>query len=161
MTAETKSANFFPKPARDPMKDEHYMRLALRQAADAAEAGDVPIGAVIVHEGRIIGQAHNQVELLKDPTAHAEIIAITQASNALGDWRLENAVLYVTKEPCPMCSHAIRLARIGRLVFGAPDPRSLEIFPPPQRTSGILEPECREQLQRFFKRLRKSSGKDS
>jgi tRNA(adenine34) deaminase len=131
------------------------MRLALRQAAEAAEAGDVPIGAVIVRQGRIIGQAHNQVELLKDPTAHAEIIAITQAANALGDWRLDGATLYVTKEPCPMCRHALRLARVARVVFGAPDPQTLEGFPPPSQTAGVLEAECREQLQRFFRRLRK------
>ncbi len=137
------------------MNDEHYMRMAMQQAAEAAETGDVPIGAVIVLDGNIIGRAHNQVELLKDPTAHAEIIAITQAANALGDWRLEGAVLYATKEPCPMCSHAIRLARIARVVHGAPDPQSLDGFPPPTQTAGVLEEECREQLQKFFRCLRK------
>ena len=138
-----------------PLDDEHYMRLALRQAMEAADAGDVPIGAIIVHNNRIIGQAHNQVELLKDPTAHAEIIAITQAANALGDWRLDKATLYVTKEPCPMCRHAIRLARIQRVVFGASDPGGQDGFPPPTISPGILEEDCRSQLKRFFQHLRK------
>ena len=99
------------------------MRLALGQAALAAEAGDVPVGAVIVRGAEVIGRAHNQVELLKDPTAHAEMIAITQAAAAVGDWRLNETTLYVTKEPCPMCGGAIVLARISRVVFGARDPQ--------------------------------------
>lgn len=92
--------------------DEIWMRRAIQQAHMAIEAGDVPVGAVILHRNTIIGQAHNQVECLKDPTAHAEMIAITQAASALGDWRLLETVLYVTKEPCPMCAGAIGLARI-------------------------------------------------
>ncbi|HPA79124.1 MAG TPA: nucleoside deaminase, partial [Kiritimatiellia bacterium] len=100
-----------------------YMRMALRQAEAAAEAGEVPVGAVIVHNGEVIGRAHNQVELLKDPTAHAEILAITQAAQALGDWRLLDTVLYVTKEPCPMCAGAIMLARIPKVIWGVDDPQ--------------------------------------
>ena len=97
---------------------------ALRQARLAYDAGEVPVGAVIVRDGKIIARAFNQVELLKDATAHAEILAITQAANALGDWRLEGARLFVTKEPCPMCAGAIVLSRIKRLVFGVHDERA-------------------------------------
>ena len=102
--------------------DPNAMRAALRQARRAAEAGEVPVGAAIYHNGHLIAQAHNQVEMLKDPTAHAEMIAITQAANSLGDWRLENCVLYVTKEPCPMCAGAIVLARLPIVVWGMTDP---------------------------------------
>lgn len=108
-------------PIIDLASDEYFMREALRQAARAAEADEVPVGAVIVREGRVIARAHNQVETLKDATAHAEILAITQASQAMGDWRLEGCTLFVTKEPCPMCSGAMVLARVARVVFGAPD----------------------------------------
>ncbi len=97
---------------------------ALRLARAAYEAGEVPVGAVIVRNAKIIARAHNQVELLKDATAHAEILAITQAANALGDWRLEACTLFVTKEPCPMCAGAIMLSRLKRLVFGVRDERA-------------------------------------
>lgn len=134
--------------------DIHCMRLALRQAAEAAEAGDVPVGAVVVRGKDIIAQAHNQTELLKDPTAHAEMIAITQAASAVGDWRLNGTVLYVTKEPCPMCSGAINLARISRVVFGAYDPGCAGKLNAAKVEGGVLEDECREILQDFFKKLR-------
>jgi tRNA(adenine34) deaminase len=107
----------------DLASDDYFMKEALRQASKAAEADEVPVGAVIVYEGRIIARAYNQVELLKDATAHSEILAITQASQALGDWRLKGCTLYVTKEPCPMCSGAMVLSRVDRLVFGASDPK--------------------------------------
>lgn len=111
-------------PLIDLASDEHFMREALRQAQKAAVQDEVPVGAVIVREGRVIARACNQVEKLRDATAHAEVLAITQASAALGDWRLEGCTLYVTKEPCPMCAGAMVLARVARLVFGAPDPKS-------------------------------------
>lgn len=149
--------------------DEQHMRMALGQAIVAGENGEVPIGAIIVHQQRIIGRAYNQVELLKDPTAHAEILAITQAAAALGDWRLLNTTLYVTKEPCPMCAGAIVLARIPRLVYGTADMLrggARSVFPicessqlnhRPIITTGVLENECRAVLQNFFKERRQSS----
>src|ERR1044072_5842440 len=107
------------------LQSEHYfMGEALRQAAKAYEAEEVPIGAVIVREGRIIGRAYNQVELLKDATAHAEMLAITQAEEIVGDWRLTDCTLYVTKEPCPMCAGAIVHVRLARVVYGVSDPKS-------------------------------------
>ncbi|MDE0736900.1 MAG: tRNA adenosine(34) deaminase TadA [Pirellulaceae bacterium] len=104
--------------------DEHYMQLALREAEAAAQEEEVPVGAVIVHGERIIASAHNQREQLHDPTAHAEMIAITQAAESLGDWRLAHCTLYVTLEPCPMCAGAILLSRLPRLVYGAADSKS-------------------------------------
>jgi len=103
--------------------DERFMREALALAQQAAEDGEVPVGCVIVHSGKIVARGHNQRELLQDPTAHAEMIAITQAAAALGSWRLEDTTLYVTLEPCPMCAGAIIQARIPRVVYGADDPR--------------------------------------
>ncbi|MFH0878642.1 MAG: nucleoside deaminase, partial [Lentisphaerota bacterium] len=146
---------------------EKYMQMALRQAMIAADAGEVPVGAVIVQGGQLIGKAHNQVETLKDPTAHAEIIAITQAASAVGDWRLTDAVLYVTKEPCPMCAGAIVLARIPLVVWSVTDPlrggavSRFNIFQDnnlnhrPEFLSGILEKDCKALLQGFFKARRK------
>lgn len=147
--------------------DIRFMRMALRQAALAEAAGEVPVGAVIVHAGStIIGQAYNSTETLKDPTAHAEILAITQAAAALGDWRLTDTTLYVTKEPCPMCAGAIVQARIPRLVWGISDPQrggALSHFKIVQDDQlnhraecvpGVLEDECREIIQRFFKQRR-------
>ncbi|WP_164104136.1 tRNA adenosine(34) deaminase TadA [Candidatus Laterigemmans baculatus] len=104
--------------------DEHWMRRALEMASQAAVADEVPVGAVIVHEGRIVAAAHNQREQLRDPTAHAEMIAITQAAEAVGDWRLEGCALYVTLEPCPMCAGAILQSRIPRVVYGAVDAKA-------------------------------------
>lgn len=151
-----------PDPIIDLSSDTYFMGEALRQALKAYEAEEVPIGAVIVREGRIIARAFNQVELLKDATAHAEMLAITQAEAALGDWRLNDCTLYVTKEPCPMCAGAIVHARLGRVVFGAPDPKggcaggALNLLQFPgfnhraEITPGIREPECRHLLKSFF-----------
>jgi tRNA(adenine34) deaminase len=145
-----------------------YMTMALREAEDAAEAGEVPCGAVIVKDGRILGRAHNQVEQLKDPTAHAEILAITQAAAALEDWRLTGCTIYVTKEPCPMCAGAIVLARIPELVFAIPDPKrggAVSVFSivdcptlnhRVRVTQGVLAEACKAELQSFFKKLRQS-----
>src|SRR6184192_2868358 len=103
-------------------RDAAFMREALRQAQKAYEADEVPVGAVVVREGKVIGRAYNQVELLKDATAHAEMLALTQAEAAVGDWRLTDCDLYVTKEPCPMCAGALVHTRIRRLIFGCADP---------------------------------------
>lgn len=135
-------------------QDEFFMRHALRQAHLAMEEGDVPMGAVITRGNTIIGQAHNQIELLKDPTAHAEMIAITQAAGVLRDWRLLDTTLYVTKEPCPMCTGAITLARIPRLVFGAPDPEYTCDIPSIEIMRDVLLEECRQILQDFFQNIR-------
>lgn len=157
-----------PIPHNDIEQHEKYMRLALQLAQEAATHGEVPVGAIIVREGRILGRAWNQVEMLKDPTAHAEMIAITQAASALGDWRLEKTTLYVTKEPCPMCAGAIVLARIPLVVWGTADPlrggavSRVRIFEAeglnhhPQFIGGILEEECRGLLRTFFKERREA-----
>src|SRR5712672_246135 len=108
----------------EPPDDEYFMREALRQAQKAYAADEVPVGAVVVREGKIIGRAHNQVELLKDATAHAEMLALTQAEAAVGDWRLTDCDLYVTKEPCVMCAGALVHVRIRRVIFGCSDVRS-------------------------------------
>ena len=112
------------EPIIDLQSDHYFMGEALRQAAKAYEAEEVPVGAVVVREGRIIARAFNQVELLKDATAHAEMLALTQAEEAVGDWRLTDCTLYVTKEPCPMCAGAIVHVRLARVVFGASDPKA-------------------------------------
>ena len=142
------------------------MQLALREAQRSADADEVPVGAIIVKDGAVIGRAHNQTELLKDPTAHAEMIAITQAASAVGDWRLTDTLLYVTKEPCPMCAGAIVLARIPVVVFGVPDPKrggAVSVFNilnhpqlnhRPEIIQGILEEPCRAMLQDFFRKKR-------
>src|SRR5438067_13922850 len=108
----------------EPLPDEFFMREALRQAQKAYAADEVPIGAVVMREGKIIARAHNQIELLKDATAHAEMLALTAAEEAVGDWRLTDCDLYVTKEPCPMCAGAIVHTRIRRLIFGCTDIRA-------------------------------------
>src|SRR5258708_12426771 len=110
-------------PILDLHSDEYFMGEALRQAAKACEAGEVPIGAVVVREGKIIARAFNQVESLKDATAHAEMLALTQAENAVGDWRLTDCTLYVTKEPCPMCAAPVLHPRLAPLVFAAAHPQ--------------------------------------
>jgi tRNA(adenine34) deaminase len=142
--------------------DAGFVRAALREAEQAAREDEVPVGAVIVHDGRIIGRGHNQREMLTDPTAHAEMIAITQAAAALESWRLEKTTLYVTLEPCLMCAGAIVNARIPRVVYGAKDPRagacgSLYQVGLDARLNhrfevegGVLEKECAAILQRFF-----------
>src|SRR5436190_5744718 len=142
--------------------DAYFMNEALRLARKAFEKEEVPIGAIVVREGRIIGRAFNQVELLKDATAHAEMLALTQAEEAMGDWRLTDSTLYVTKEPCPMCAGAVVHVRLARVVYGAADPKAgaagsamnLLQFPTLNHhceiTGGVREPECRRLLQSFF-----------
>ena len=156
------------EPIIDLHSDEYFMREALRQAAKAYEAGEVPVGAVIVREGRVIARAFNQVELLKDATAHAEMLALTQAEEVVGDWRLTDCTLYVTKEPCPMCAGAMVHTRLARVVFGASDPKAgaagsamnLLQFPDLNHrceiTRGVCETECRALLQNFFTEQRLS-----
>jgi tRNA(adenine34) deaminase len=146
--------------------DEKYMKLALEQAGIAEENGDVPIGAVIVFENQVIGKAYNQREQLQDPTAHAEIIALTQAAAALENWHLNGCTMYVTLEPCPMCAGALVLARMDRLVYGCDDPKtgacgSLYDIVRDKRlnhrlavTSGVLADECSKLLQEFFQKKR-------
>lgn len=144
------------------MDDEELMRLALEEAAKALVHDDVPVGAVVVRHGSVLAQAHNERELRGDPTAHAEILALRAAAESVGSWRLDEATMYVTLEPCPMCAGGLVLARVARLVYGPQDPRggaayslynicqdprlnhSLEI------TTGVLEPECASLLRRFF-----------
>lgn len=150
------------EPVIDLHSDDFFMREALRQAARAFEAGEVPVGAVVVREGRIIARAFNQVELLKDATAHAEMLALTQAEGIVGDWRLADCVLYVTKEPCPMCAGAIVHTRVARVVFGASDPKSgaagsaMNLLQCPalnhrcEITGGVCQATCRALLQKFF-----------
>ena len=156
-------------PIIDLHSDDYFMGEALRQAAKAYEAGEVPVGAVIVREGRIIARAANQVELLKDATAHAEMLALTQAENAMGDWRLTDCTLYVTKEPCPMCAGAVVHTRLARVVFGLGDPKggaasgalNLLQFPTLNHqceiTSGVRLEECRSLLQSFFAEQRQAA----
>jgi tRNA(adenine34) deaminase len=151
--------------------DDYFMGEALRQAAKAYEADEVPVGAVIVREGRIIARAFNQVELLKDATAHAEMLALTQAEQAVGDWRLTDCTLYVTKEPCPMCAGAMVHTRLARVVFGAGDPKggaaggalNLLQFPTLNHrceiTSGLRQEECRTLLKDFFSEQRDAKKK--
>ncbi len=151
------------------IKDEEYMKVAINEARKALDKDEVPVGAVIVYEGRIIARAHNQIVLLHDPTAHAEMIAITQAANYFRNERLINASIYVTIEPCPMCAGALVLARIKRLSYGASDPKtgscgSLMNIAQDSRLNhsivikkGILEEECRLLMQEFFERKRAST----
>ena len=155
-------------PIIDLHSDDYFMGEALRQAAKAYEQDEVPVGAVIVRAGRIIARAGNQVETLKDATAHAEMLALTQAENAVGDWRLTDCTLYVTKEPCPMCAGAVVHTRLARVVFGASDPKggaagsalNLLQFPTLNHrceiTSGVRLDECRALLQNFFMEQRAS-----
>ena len=150
----------------DKNKDEQFMRAAIDQAKIAGENGDVPIGAVIVYKEQIIGKAYNQREQLQDPTAHAEIIALTQAAEFVGSWRLDGCTMYVTLEPCPMCAGALVLARTDRLVYGCDDPKagackSLYNIVQDERlnhrldvTSGVLAEQCRQQLRQFFAKRR-------
>src|SRR6201996_4187936 len=116
--------SFMSEPIIDLHSDDYFMGEALRQAIKAYERDEVPVGAVVVREGRIIARASNQVEMLKDATAHAEMLALTQAENAVGDWRLTDCTLYVTKEPCPMCAGAILHTRLRRVVFGVGDAKA-------------------------------------
>ncbi|TDU67237.1 tRNA(adenine34) deaminase [Prosthecobacter fusiformis] len=154
-------------PAIDLISDAHFMREALRMAQKAARQDEVPIGAVIVHQGQIIGRAWNQVETLKDATAHAEMLALTQAESAMEDWRLADCDLYVTKEPCPMCAGAIMHCRIRRVIFGCGDPKGgaaggfWNLLQAPnlnhrsEITPGVLAEESVALLKSFFAEARK------
>jgi len=146
----------------DSRKQEHFMRIALNEARIAAKSGEVPVGAVIERGGQVIAVAGNEREEKKDPTAHAEMIAIRQAASSLGGWRLSGCTIYVTIEPCPMCAGAIYQARIGHLVYGAPDEKAgaagtlMDITRDPRLnhqtevTSGILVDECASVMRKFF-----------
>jgi len=149
-------------PIIDLTSDDYFMGQALRQAVKAYEAEEVPIGAVVVREGKIIARASNLVETLKDATAHAEMLAITQAENAIGDWRLNECDLYVTKEPCPMCAGALVNSRVRRVIFGCHDPKGgaaggsiniLQMDGLSHRcdiTGGVLAQESGQVLKNFF-----------
>ncbi len=149
-------------PGRFFPRDEYFMQMAIRDAQIALEHGDVPIGAVVVCDGEVVGEGHNERELRQDPTAHAEVIALREAARTLGSWRILDSVLYVTLEPCPMCAGAIVLARVPRVVFGCTDPKAgaagsvLDILAEPRLNhrpevaGGLLAPECAALLQDFF-----------
>ena len=153
------------------MTDEHYMQLALAEARTAFGENEVPVGAVIVYCNKVIAAAHNQREQLQDPTAHAEMIAVTQAAESLGSWRLEDCTLYVTLEPCPMCAGAIVQARIPFVVYGATDPKAgavtslFELLDDPRLNhrceihNGVLADQCAELLREFFRRQRQMGKK--
>jgi len=150
----------------DPSIDQAYMRLALKAAAEAGELGEVPVGAVVVAGGAVVARAGNRREVDGDPTAHAELLALREAAGVLGTWRLNDAVLYVTLEPCPMCAGALVAARLGRVVFGAPDPKAgacgslYNLCADPRLnhelpvTSGVLAEECAGLLSGWFARRR-------
>ncbi len=149
------SERFFPR-------DDYFMRLALREAERALEHDDVPIGAVLVRDGEVLAAAHNERELRQDPTAHAEMIALREAARVLGSWRVLDAVLYVTLEPCAMCAGAVVLARVARVVYGASDPKAgacgsvMNVLGEPRLNhrpdvaGGLLALECGALLSEFF-----------
>ncbi|HEX4484133.1 MAG TPA: tRNA adenosine(34) deaminase TadA [Solirubrobacteraceae bacterium] len=149
------SERFFPR-------DEYFMRLALREAEQAPAHEDVPIGAIVVHDGELLAATRNERELRQDPTAHAELLALREAARAVGHWRLLETVLYVTLEPCAMCAGALVLARVARVVYGASDPKAgacgsvLDVTGEPrlnhrpQVAGGLLAPKCGELLSSFF-----------
>jgi tRNA(adenine34) deaminase len=149
------NSHFFPR-------DEYFMRLALREASRALEHEDIPVGAIVVVDGEVIGTGHNERELRADPTAHAELIALREAARSLGSWRVLDSVLYVTLEPCAMCAGAIVLARVPRVVFGTTDPKAgaagsvLNVLAEPRLNhrpevqSGLLAEECADLLRSFF-----------
>jgi len=161
----------FPKifPSQLNRDDAFYMALAFNRAIDAWNGNEVPIGAIVVAEGAVVGSAHNRVFGTADPTAHAEILAITQAATAIGDWRLNASTLYVTKEPCPMCSGACVMSRIGRIVYAVSDPKmgclggatDLNALPASNHhfviDKGVMENECRNLIQAFFRLKRKKA----
>ncbi|PYL59987.1 MAG: tRNA adenosine(34) deaminase TadA [Verrucomicrobia bacterium] len=150
----------------EPPNDEYFMREALRMAQKAYDANEVPVGAVVVRKGKIIARAYNQVELLKDATAHAEMLALTQAEAAVGDWRLIDCDLYVTKEPCAMCAGAIVHTRVRRVIFGCADPSAgaagsvINLLQLPTLNHrcdvayGVLQDQCASILQDFFRKRR-------
>ena len=149
--------------------DIQFMRMALREAEQAAAEGEVPCGAVIVLDSEVIGKAHHQTEMLNDPTAHAEILAITQATQAVGNWRLNGAVMYVTKEPCPMCSGALVLSRMKKVVWGMTDPvrggavskfnilNDADLNHAVEVETGLMEDDCKVVMQDFFQNLRQKT----
>ena len=159
---DTHIISSLPRAEDESQDDEYFMRLALREAERAREHGDVPIGAVVTHAGEAIAQAHNERELLQDPTAHAELLALREAAGALGSWRVLDATLYVTLEPCAMCAGAIVLARVPRVLYGASDPKAgaagsvLDVLSEPRLNhrpeveGGLLGEECGELLSEFF-----------
>ncbi len=150
-------------------EDVIFMRMALREAEAAAAEGEVPCGAVIVLEGKVIGKAHNQTQTLNDPTAHAEVLAITQATQEVGNWRLNGATMYVTKEPCPMCAGALVLSRMKKVVWGMTDPirggaiskfnilNEADLNHAVEIETGLMEPDCKFVMQEFFQKIRKAS----
>ena len=150
---------------------DHFMRIALEEAELALREEEVTVGAIIVHEGRLIARAHNQREQLHDPTAHAEMVAITQAAESRQSWRLDECTLYVTLEPCPMCAGAILQARIPTVVYGAADPKAgavdtlFRLLDDPrlnhrvESVSGVLAAPCGEILSRFFQQQRRLGKK--
>lgn len=161
-------------PSQLQRDDVFFMSLAYNQAIDAWREDEVPIGCIIERDGEVIAAAHNQVEGAKDPTAHAEMLALTQAARQLGDWRLNECTVYVTKEPCPMCSGAMIMARVGRVCYAVPDPKmgclggATNVNDLPRvnhraalTAGGVLEPECRELLRAFFQLKRKGGAADS
>ena len=157
------------RPSELNRDDRYFMSYAYNESLKGWRSNEVPVGAVIVQAGAIIARAFNQVESLNDPTAHAEILAITQAAGRIGDWRLNGAVLYVTKEPCPMCSGASVMARLDRVIFAVPDPRmgclggatALHELPDLNHRlevgTGVLAAECKAVLQEYFQRKRSGS----
>ena len=150
---------------------EHFMRIALEEAQQSLQENEVPVGAVIVHDGRVIARAHNQREQLRDPTAHAEMIAITQAAESRQSWRLDGCTLYVTLEPCPMCAGAIVQARLPTLVYGAADPKAgavhtlYRLLDDPrlnhraETVAGVLAEPCARILSQFFQEQRRLGKK--
>ncbi len=151
-------------------EDQQFMTLAMEQAKLAASLGEVPVGAVLVRHGKVIATGYNRREVDKNPLAHAELLCIRQASEILGGWRIPDATLYVTLEPCPMCAGGILNARIDRVVYGAKDPKAGSIHSvvqlyelpynwKPQVTGGVLEEECADLLRQFFARLRQCRKK--
>jgi len=151
-------------PSQLTRDDTFFMTLAYNQAIDAWRSNEVPIGAIIELAGEVVGSAHNTVATTADPTAHAEMLAVTQAARKLGDWRLEGATVYITKEPCPMCSGAMLMSRVKRVCYAVPDPKmgclggatNLNDLPRVNHhveitAGGVLEAECRELLQTFFR----------
>ena len=145
--------------------DERFMRMALDEALQAFEENEIPIGAVITVNGRVIARAHNQTETLRDVTAHAEMLAITAAADNLGGKYLPGCTIYVTVEPCPMCAGALGWSQIGRIVYGAPDPKRgffsyydtarTPLHPKTEILFGVLEKECADLMKNFFKKLRR------
>jgi tRNA(adenine34) deaminase len=157
-------------PVIDLISDGYFMGEALRQAQRAWRLNEVPVGAVVVRDGEVIARAHNQVETLKDATAHAEMLALTQAQQVVGDWRLSGCTLYVTKEPCPMCAGALVHVRCDRVVFGVPDPKggaaggAMNVLQFPtlnhrcEISGGIEEDRCRDLLRSFFAEQRRKKA---